>query len=320
MTTRAWLLLGTSATLLLAACGGSVSRGEPGSGAIGGGNTGGAGGAGAAASIDAGSSDGGYPDASGADAGAAVQDAGADAAAADADADAADADAAPSCGNQNQACCSGDTCEGSLQCKSGVCTPLLATGLAVGEIHVCAVLFDGKVKCWGNAGNGELGEVSTPSVATPVAVAGVSGAVGVSAGYAHSCAVLKSSSALCWGPTATDGSAARRRRSSSQFRRRFSTQGASYKSLPAAFTVAAESWAAALMLVVPQRQLLARRGSDGALRDAVETVFCCANDDERERVLPRVRDLLAERSLTRSAGSLAYGSGRTKPDPSTPRC
>lgn len=51
---------------------------------------------------------------------------------------------------------------------------------------------------------------------------------------------------------------------------------------------------------------LPHRGDDGVFRDAAETVFCCAASEARDQVLPRVRDLIADRTLTLGARSLAY--------------
>ena len=53
--------------------------------------------------------------------------------------------------------------------------------------------------CWGNNGNGQLGNNSTTQSPIPVAVSGLTTATGVSAGNSHSCAVLTSGGVQCWG-------------------------------------------------------------------------------------------------------------------------
>lgn len=57
--------------------------------------------------------------------------------------------------------------------------------------------------CWGNNGNGQLGNGSITNSLIPVAVTGLTTATSVSAGNFHSCAVLASGSVQCWG---TNGS------------------------------------------------------------------------------------------------------------------
>ncbi|AFY03433.1 hypothetical protein Bdt_3760 [Bdellovibrio bacteriovorus str. Tiberius] len=91
--------------------------------------------------------------------------------------------------------------------------PLQVQGLESGVISVstsgerwgnygyaCALLADKTVKCWGyhpaNIGNG------TNSSATPVTVAGLTGAVQISTGRGHTCALLESKNAVCWGGNA----------------------------------------------------------------------------------------------------------------------
>ncbi len=70
-------------------------------------------------------------------------------------------------------------------------------GVAAGGGHVCALLPDGAVKCWGNGGYGQLGDGATTSSPTPVAA--ISGALTIAVGFFHSCAVLSNGSVWCWG-------------------------------------------------------------------------------------------------------------------------
>jgi alpha-tubulin suppressor-like RCC1 family protein len=78
--------------------------------------------------------------------------------------------------------------------------------LSAGDSHTCAVKNStitggkgGPVVCWGNNGNGQLGDNSTVQSLIPVNVIGLTDAVAVSAGANHTCAVKADSSVVCWG-------------------------------------------------------------------------------------------------------------------------
>jgi alpha-tubulin suppressor-like RCC1 family protein len=86
---------------------------------------------------------------------------------------------------------------------------LTVSKLSAGWYHVCAVLSDGSVKCWGYGHYAELGYGNTenvgddelPSSVGPVSVTsdpGVS-AVGLAEGFLHGCAMLSDGSVKCWG-------------------------------------------------------------------------------------------------------------------------
>jgi alpha-tubulin suppressor-like RCC1 family protein len=80
---------------------------------------------------------------------------------------------------------------------------LLAGHLATGLEATCVVLDSGSVSCWGENASGGLGNGSTTSSLTPVAVSLPAGrrATAVSAGDQdeYACAVLEDGSAACWG-------------------------------------------------------------------------------------------------------------------------
>jgi alpha-tubulin suppressor-like RCC1 family protein len=77
--------------------------------------------------------------------------------------------------------------------------------LGVGYVHSCAVSAAGGVRCWGENGDGQLGDGSTTGRSLSVAVKGVGGSgalTGVKAvavGYSHSCALTTAGSVACWG-------------------------------------------------------------------------------------------------------------------------
>jgi alpha-tubulin suppressor-like RCC1 family protein len=76
-----------------------------------------------------------------------------------------------------------------------------ATRIARGPAasHTCAVI-GGAAKCWGYAEDGELGNGSTLSSSTPVAVSGLgSGVTDIGVGLDFSCALLSSGAVKCWG-------------------------------------------------------------------------------------------------------------------------
>jgi alpha-tubulin suppressor-like RCC1 family protein len=80
--------------------------------------------------------------------------------------------------------------------------------LAAGADQTCALLGSGSVECWGDNGDGQLGDGTSrgpqscngdPCASTPVAVSGISDATAIAAGGAESCALLAGGSVDCWG-------------------------------------------------------------------------------------------------------------------------
>jgi alpha-tubulin suppressor-like RCC1 family protein len=87
---------------------------------------------------------------------------------------------------------------------SGVLAGKTLTQITAGEYHTCALDGSGAAYCWGNNENGELGDGSTDSSSTPVAV-DTSGVLAgktvtqITAGAYHTCAVDASGAFYCWG-------------------------------------------------------------------------------------------------------------------------
>ena len=75
--------------------------------------------------------------------------------------------------------------------------------------HTCALLDDGAVKCWGDNGEGQLGQGNTRSVGATVGEMGSSllsidlgagrMATAIVAGVSHTCALLDDGAVKCWG-------------------------------------------------------------------------------------------------------------------------
>jgi alpha-tubulin suppressor-like RCC1 family protein len=84
---------------------------------------------------------------------------------------------------------------------SGIST---ATAIAAGTFnstgsHTCALLADRTVRCWGLNDYGQLGDGTTTTRLTPVAVPGISTATAITVGASHTCAVLADGIVRCWG-------------------------------------------------------------------------------------------------------------------------
>ena len=90
----------------------------------------------------------------------------------------------------NKTCASG--------CLNGACQVLHPTQITVGLLHMCVLMSNGHVWCWGRDGLGNGSDDST-GTATPTEVQGITTAVQIAAGGGTTCAVLSDKTLKCWG-------------------------------------------------------------------------------------------------------------------------
>ena len=79
-----------------------------------------------------------------------------------------------------------------------------ARAIATGDVHTCALLDDGSVRCWGFGGQGRLGygntkDVSDPGSVGPVDLGSGHTAKAITAGAGHTCVIVDDGSVVCWG-------------------------------------------------------------------------------------------------------------------------
>ncbi len=77
--------------------------------------------------------------------------------------------------------------------------PLAITQVSVGSGHACALSSEGGVYCWGDGGEGQLGQGARADSGEPVRVAGPVLFQSVSAGALHTCGLDQAGAAWCWG-------------------------------------------------------------------------------------------------------------------------
>ena len=77
-----------------------------------------------------------------------------------------------------------------------------AINISAGNQHVCSLLDNGDVSCWGQNDYGQLGNGGQTDYNSPTLTSGFGpgrAAVAVSAGGTHTCAILDNGSVSCWG-------------------------------------------------------------------------------------------------------------------------
>jgi len=86
-------------------------------------------------------------------------------------------------------------------------TPVAVSGITSGtraivggNDHICALMTNGEVKCWGWNDQGQLGDGTTDDHPTPMNVGGlITKAIGIASGFRHNCVLLINQQVACWG-------------------------------------------------------------------------------------------------------------------------
>lgn len=71
--------------------------------------------------------------------------------------------------------------------------------ITAGESHTCGLTEAGQAYCWGEGAVGQLGNGTTESSTTPVAISGDLNFDTINAGWDHTCGVTTEGDAYCWG-------------------------------------------------------------------------------------------------------------------------
>ena len=87
----------------------------------------------------------------------------------------------------------------SIGTKPGPTPGVGDTRIAAGNVHACAIVAGGAVKCWGHNGYGRLGDGTETNRYRPVSVAGLTGVTALTAGASHTCAIVTGGTVKCWG-------------------------------------------------------------------------------------------------------------------------
>ena len=90
-----------------------------------------------------------------------------------------------------------------------------ATAIASGRYHTCAILDNASVKCWGDGGNGKLGQGNSDTLGDganemgdnlPIVDLGTGRtATSISPARYHTCALMDNAAAKCWGQNGWNG-------------------------------------------------------------------------------------------------------------------
>ena len=99
----------------------------------------------------------------------------------------------------------GDTTDRSTPTTVNLGTGRSALAVSAGYQHTCAILDNGKIKCWGRGDGGQLGNGATGNQNSPVAVTMGDGVTAkkISLGDYHTCAIFNDDKVYCWGENDT---------------------------------------------------------------------------------------------------------------------
>jgi len=86
--------------------------------------------------------------------------------------------------------------------SSSLGTGRTAVALSSGQFHTCAILDNGAVSCWGEGGQGRLGNGDSSIRTTPTITNSLGSgrtATAIASGGSHTCAILDNGAVSCWG-------------------------------------------------------------------------------------------------------------------------
>lgn len=103
--------------------------------------------------------------------------------------------------------CWGDNDNGQLGdgATTDIRTPFLvpgvamATEIAAGQNHTCALISGGTLMCWGDNAYGQLGSGNTTDIRVPTPVPGISGALTLASGNNYVCVTETGGTVTCMG-------------------------------------------------------------------------------------------------------------------------
>ena len=78
-------------------------------------------------------------------------------------------------------------------------TPIPVVEIGAGLQHTCALLNDGRVKCWGDNQVGQIGDGTTTERFSPVFVYELTGVADLAVGLWHTCVLMNTGGVKCWG-------------------------------------------------------------------------------------------------------------------------
>jgi alpha-tubulin suppressor-like RCC1 family protein len=73
------------------------------------------------------------------------------------------------------------------------------TQVSSASMHVCALVSNGFVECWGMNSNGQIGDGTKLDRPTPTRVYSIQGVASISSTLSHTCAISGTGDVLCWG-------------------------------------------------------------------------------------------------------------------------